>query len=441
MLGGLMLGSDSWFDVSELLEAEDFYFPEHRQIFEAMLEQDRESKPIDTLTLADVLIVHGKLESAGGVDYLGDLAANARGTANLRHYAEIVRDRAVLRKLISAGNKIIDNCYNTEGAPVEEILDLSEQRIFGIAEERPQNKGPEKINPILEGAFTRIEELAKAGNNLIGLASPFGELDRITSGWQQSDMIVLAARPAMGKTAFALNLVEHAILNQEFPVLVFSLEMSSQSLILRLLSSVGRINQKHLRRGTLSKEELTKFRGAMSKLKDKPLYIDDSLGISPTEMRARARRVAKERGGRIGMIVVDYLQLMYLKGFREGRVAEISEISRSMKVMAREFDCPVIALSQLNREVDKRKDRRPQISDLRESGAIEQDADLILFLYREAAYLKEDEIKSEEQRGASEVIIGKHRNGETGSVDLFFRNEFTRFENLAKKDDRSKYYR
>ena len=435
VLGGLMLDSNAWYDVSDVLQLEDFYFPEHRQVFEAIVEQDKQSKPIDVLTLADALIARGKLDAAGGADYLGDLAENARGTANLRHYAEIVRDRAVLRSLISAGNKIIDTCYNTEGAPVEDILDQAERRIFGIAEDRPQNTGPEKINPILDAAFNRIEELAQAGNNLIGLASPFSELDKLTSGWQKSDMIVLAARPAMGKTAFALNLVEHAIMHQELPVLVFSLEMSSQSLILRLLSSVGRINQKNLRRGTLSKEELTNFRGAMSILKDKPLYIDDSLGISPTEMRARARRVAKERGGRIGMIVVDYLQLMYLKGFKEGRVAEISEISRSMKVMAREFDCPVVALSQLNREVDKRKDRRPQISDLRESGAIEQDADLILFLYREAAYMKEDDIKTEEQRGASEVIIGKHRNGETGSVNLFFRNEFTRFENLAKRDD------
>lgn len=437
VLGGLMLDAESWFEVADLLLAEDFYFPEHRQIFEAMLEQDKESKPIDTLALADVLISRGKLEAAGGADYLGDLSENARGTANLRHYAEIVHDRAVLRKLISAGNKIIDNCFNTEGAPVAEILDQAEQRIFGIANERPKDKGPEALNPLLGEAMDRIEELRTSGSDLTGMASGFIDLDRITSGWQKSDLIVVAGRPSMGKTAFAMNAVEHAILHQDLPVLVFSLEMPAQSLVFRMLSSVGRIDHSKIRVGKLSADELSKLEGTMRRLKDKPLYIDDASGLSPTDMRARARRISQRHDGKLGLIVVDYLQLMHLKGTTENRVGEISEISRSMKLMAREFECPVMALSQLNRGLEQRPNKRPIMSDLRESGAIEQDADLIVFLYREEVYKKED--TREEDKGVAEVIVGKHRNGEIGTVKLSFLHNLTKFENLARQDDFSRY--
>lgn len=437
VLGGLMLVGESWFEASDLLLAEDFYFPEHRQIFEAMLEQDRESKPIDTLTLAELLISKGKLESAGGADYLADLAENARGTANMRHYAEIVHDRAVLRKLISAGNKIIDNCYNTEGAPVAEILDQSEQRIFGIANERRKDEGPVVLNPLLGEAMDRIEELKTSGSDLTGMASGFSDLDRITSGWQKSDLIVVAGRPSMGKTAFAMNAVEHAILHQDLPVLVFSLEMPAQSLVFRMLSSVGRIDHSKIRVGKLSAEDVSKLDGTMRRLKDKPLYIDDASGLSPTDMRARARRISQQHDGKLGLIVVDYLQLMHLRGTTENRVGEISEISRSMKLMAREFECPVMALSQLNRGLEQRPNKRPIMSDLRESGAIEQDADLIVFLYREEVYKKED--TKEEDKGVAEVIIGKHRNGEIGTVKLNFQHHLTRFVNLARQDDFSRY--
>lgn len=437
VLGGLMLDSESWFEVADLLLAEDFYFPEHRQIFEAMLEQDKESKPIDTLALADVLISRGKLEAAGGADYLGDLSENARGTANLRHYAEIVHDRAVLRKLISAGNKIIDNCFNTEGAPVADILDQAEQRIFGIANERPKDKGPEALNPLLGEAMDRIEELRTSGSDLTGMASGFIDLDRITSGWQKSDLIVVAGRPSMGKTAFAMNAVEHAILHQDLPVLVFSLEMPAQSLVFRMLSSVGRIDHSKIRVGKLSADELSKLDGTMRRLKDKPLYIDDASGLSPTDMRARARRISQRHDGKLGLVVVDYLQLMHLKGTTENRVGEISEISRSMKLMAREFECPVMALSQLNRGLEQRPNKRPIMSDLRESGAIEQDADLIVFLYREEVYKKED--TKDEDKGVAEVIVGKHRNGEIGTVKLSFLHNLTKFENLARQDDFSRY--
>ncbi|MDE0478680.1 MAG: replicative DNA helicase [Gammaproteobacteria bacterium] len=438
VLGGLMLVGESWFEASDLLLAEDFYFPEHRQIYEAMLEQDRDGKPIDTLTLAEVLISHGKLEAAGGADYLGDLAENARGTANLRHYAEIVHDRAVLRKLIGAGNKIIDNCYNTEGAPVAEILDQAEQRIFGIANERPKDKGPEALNPLLGKAMDRIEELRTSGSDLTGMSSGFVDLDRITSGWQKSDLIVVAGRPSMGKTAFAMNAVEHAILHQGLPVLVFSLEMPAQSLIFRMLSSVGRIDHSKIRVGKLSANELSKLDGTMRRLKDKPLYIDDASGLSPTDMRARARRICQQHDGELGLIVVDYLQLMHLSRTTENRVGEISEISRSMKLMAREFECPVMALSQLNRGLEQRPNKRPIMSDLRESGAIEQDADLIVFLYREEVYKKED--TKEEDKGVAEVIVGKHRNGEIGTVKLSFLHNLTKFENLARQDDFSRYH-
>ena len=437
VLGGLMLVGESWFEVSDLLLAEDFYFPEHRQIYEAMLEQDRDGKPIDTLTLAEVLISRGKLDAAGGADYLGDLAENARGTANLRHYAEIVHDRAVLRKLIGAGNKIVDNCFNTEGAPVAEILDQAERRIFGIANERLKDKGPEALNPLLSEAIQRIDELAKSGSDLTGMASGFIDLDRITSGWQKSDLIVVAGRPSMGKTAFAMNAVEHAILHQDLPVLVFSLEMPAQSLIFRMLSSVGRIDHSKIRVGKLTRDETSKLDQTMQRLKDKLLYIDDASGLSPTDMRARARRVSQQHNGKLGLIVVDYLQLMHLNRTTENRVGEISEISRSMKLMAREFECPVMALSQLNRGLEQRPNKRPIMSDLRESGAIEQDADLIVFLYREEVYKKED--TKEEDKGVAEVIVGKHRNGEIGTVKLSFMHNLTKFENLARQDDFSRY--
>ena len=437
VIGGLMLSGEAWYDTSEVIQPGDFYLPEHRQIYQAIEDLAKEGKPIDLIALADLLIARGKLEAAGGADYLGDLAENARGTANLRHYAEIVRDRAILRKLISAGNKIIDNCYNTEGAPVEDILDQAEKRIFGIADDRPKDKGPEALNPLLTEAADRIEELAASGTEHTGLPSGFIDLDRLTSGWQQSDLIVVAGRPSMGKTAFAMNAVEHAILHQDLPVLVFSLEMPAQSLVFRMISSVGRIDHSRIRVGKLTKEQWPKLKTTMAQLKDKPLYIDDSFGLSPTDMRARARRLCQAHDTGLGLIVVDYLQLMHLKGTSENRVGEISEISRSMKLMAREFECPVMALSQLNRGLEQRPNKRPIMSDLRESGAIEQDADLILFLYREEVYKKED--TKEEDKGIAEVIIGKHRNGEIGTVKLSFLHNLTKFENLAKQEDVYRY--
>ncbi len=426
VLGGLMLDNTEWDNLADVLLPEDFYRPEHQLIYQVMSQQSEVNNPIDVVTLVESLNSLNELDNAGGLDYLSELAGNARGTANIQHYADIIRDRAILRRIISAANKIADTGYNTGGKKVEEILDEAEQRIFNIADERPKDQGPVPINPLLTKAVDRIDELAGSDGSLTGLASGFKDLDEMTSGWQKSDLIIVAGRPSMGKTAFAMNLVEHAILHQEKPVLVFSLEMPAQSLIFRLLSSVGKIDQTKIRSGQLSEDDWPGFNNAVSKLKDRPLFIDDSAAITPMEMRSRARRIVREHG-ELAMVVVDYLQLMQIKGSSENRVAEISEISRSLKLLAREFECPVIALSQLNRGLEQRPNKRPQMSDLRESGAIEQDADVITFIYRDEVYNEDSADK-----GMAEIIIGKQRNGPIGMLRLSFVGRYTPFENYAQ---------
>ncbi len=431
VLGGLMLDNTEWDNISDVLMAEDFYRAEHQLIFRMMMRQSEANSPVDVVTLVEALNSLGELAASGGIDYLSELAGNARGTANIHAYAEIIRERAILRRLISVANNIADSGYNTGGKKSAEILDEAEQQVFNIADERPQNEGPVPINPLLTRAVDRIDELAGSDGDLTGLASGYKDLDEMTSGWQKSDLVIVAARPSMGKTAFAMNLVEHAILNDDKPVLVFSLEMPAESLIFRMLSSLGRIDQKKIRTGDIKDDEWTPFNDAVAKLKDKNLYIDDSAGVSPMEMRSRVRRIVREHGS-IGMIVVDYLQLMQIKGTSENRVNEISEISRSLKLLAREFECPVIALSQLNRGLEQRPNKRPVMSDLRESGAIEQDADVILFIYRDEVYNEDSPDK-----GIAEVNIGKQRNGPIGSIRLSFLGQYTRFENFAqpKYDD------
>ncbi len=426
VLGGLMLDNSEWDNVADVLLAGDFYRAEHQLIYKVMLGQSEANSPIDVVTLVEALNSLGELDNAGGIDYLSELAGNARGTANIQAYADIIRERAILRRLISVANGIADSGYNTGGKKAAEILDEAEQRVFNIADERPQDQGPVFINPLLTQAVDRIDELAGSDGGLTGLASGYKDLDEKTSGWQKSDLIIVAGRPSMGKTAFAMNLVEHAVLSTDQPVLVFSLEMPAESLIFRMLSSIGRIDQTKLRTGQLSDEDWPGFNEAVAKLKDRPLYIDDSAGVSPMEMRARARRIIREHGS-LGMIVVDYLQLMQLKGTSENRVNEISEISRSLKLLAREFECPVVALSQLNRGLEQRPNKRPVMSDLRESGAIEQDADVITFIYRDEVYNEDTPDK-----GIAEIIIGKQRNGPIGTVRLSFLGQFTRFENFAQ---------
>ncbi len=426
VLGGLMLDNSEWDNIADVLLPEDFYRAEHQLIYKMMMQQSEANSPIDVVTLVEALNSLGELATAGGIDYLSELAGNARGTANIQAYADIIRERAILRRLISVANGIADSGYNTGGKKAAAILDEAEQQVFNIADERPQDQGPVFINPLLAKAVDRIDELAGSDGDLTGLSSGYKDLDEMTSGWQKSDLVIVAGRPSMGKTAFAMNLVEHAILNGDHPALVFSLEMPAESLIFRLLSSIGKIDQSKLRTGNLSEDDWPGFNDAVGKLKDRPLFIDDSPGISPMEMRSRARRIVREHGA-IGMIVVDYLQLMQIKGTSENRVNEISEISRSLKLLAREFECPVIALSQLNRGLEQRPNKRPVMSDLRESGAIEQDADVITFIYRDEVYNEDSPDK-----GIAEIIIGKQRNGPIGTVRLSYLGHFTRFENFAQ---------
>lgn len=423
VLGGLMLDNTQWDNISDVLQPEDFYRGEHQLIFQVMTQQSEANSPIDVVTLVESLNSLNELASAGGLDYLSELAGNARGTANIVAYADIIRERAILRRLISVANGIADVGYNTGGKKSAEILDEAEQQVFNIADERPTDSGPVFVNPLLSKAVDRIDELAGLDGSLTGLTTGYTDLDEMTSGWQKSDLIIVAGRPSMGKTAFAMNLVENAIMKTEKPVLVFSLEMPAESLIFRMLSSIGRIDQTKIRRGDLAEEDWPGFNNAVAKLKDKPLFIDDSSGLSPMEMRSRARRIVREHG-QLGMVVIDYLQLMQIKGYGDNRVGEISEISRSLKMLAREFECPVIALSQLNRGLEQRPNKRPIMSDLRESGAIEQDADIISFIYRDEVYNEDSPDK-----GVAEVIIGKQRNGPIGTVRLAFLGQFTRFEN------------
>ncbi len=426
VLGGLMLDNAAWDDVSDVLIYSDFYRKEHGIIFQAMHKQQDAGKPIDLVTLAETLDHLNQLEAAGGVDYLGELASNTPSTANIMAYAHIIRERAILRRLIRTATEIADSAYNPEGRDSAELLDLAEQQVFKIADERPKDGGPQFINPLLQKGLDRLEELFNTQGNLTGITTGFKDLNNQTSGLQKSDLIIVAGRPSMGKTSFAMNMVENYLLGEEnpLPALVFSLEMPAESLVTRMLSSIGKVDQTRMRNGKLLEDDWPKLTNAINKLTGKPLYIDDTVGLNPTEMRARARRLAKDHHNKIGLIMVDYLQLMQLRGHSENRTGEISEISRSLKLMAREFECPVIALSQLNRSLEQRPNKRPVMSDLRESGAIEQDADVIIFVYRDEVYDEDTEHK-----GMAEIIIGKQRNGPIGTCNLSFIGKYTRFEN------------
>jgi len=425
VLGALMLDDQRWDSVSEVLLASDFYRREHRLIFEAMAAQSRASKPIDVITLSESLLAANQLQEAGGLEYLGELVTNTQSASNVVAYAQIIKERAVLRKLISVAHGIADSGYNPDGRSSAELLDAAEQAVYRIADERPSDGGPQAITPVLKSAVDRIEKLFESQGSITGVSTGFKDLDEMTSGLQPADLVIVAGRPSMGKTTFAMNLVETAVLQGGKPVLVFSLEMPAESLVIRMLSSLGRIDATRMRNGKLENEDWDKLSMAVAKLRNCPLYIDDSSGLSPSEMRARARRIVRERG-ELGMIMVDYLQLMQVKGSSENRTGEISEISRSLKLIAREFSCPVIALSQLNRSLEQRPNKRPVMSDLRESGAIEQDADVIMFVYRHEVYDPE----RVETKGCAEIIIGKQRNGPIGTVNLSFIGRHTRFENF-----------
>jgi replicative DNA helicase len=426
VLGGLLLSAEGWDSVAEVVVASDFYRTGHRLIFRQITQLAEASEPVDVITVADKLEARGELDTAGGLPYLAELAQNTPSASNIRAYAQVVRERACLRKLIEAAQDIAESGFNPEGRTSDELVDQAERRIMQIAEDGFKAGGPRDVNPLLQSALVRIEELFQSGGEITGLSTGFIELDRMTSGLQNSDLVIVAGRPSMGKTSFAMNLVEHAVLTQTKPILVFSMEMPADSLIIRMLASIGRIDSTRLRNGKLEQEDWPKLSAAVTKLKDVPLFIDDTPALTPTEVRSRARRVAREHGG-LGMIMVDYLQLMQVAGSSEGRTAEISEISRSLKAIAKEFKVPMVALSQLNRALEQRPNKRPVNSDLRESGAIEQDADVIMFIYRDEVYHEESEDK-----GVAEIIIGKQRNGPIGICRLAFLGQYTRFENLAR---------
>ncbi len=428
IIGGLLLDNERWDSVAEKVIAGDFYSRPHRLIFEAVKSVLEQGNPLDLITLSEFLEQREQLEDVGGFAYLADLAKNTPSAANISAYAEIVAERALVRNLIGVANEIADAGYDTQGRSSEELLDLAETKVFAIAEERTSaTDGPQLVDSILEKTLERIEILYKTPHNgLTGLDTGFTDLNGKTAGLQGSDLVIVAARPSMGKTTFAMNLCENVAMSQDKPVLIFSLEMPSEQLMMRMLASLSRVDQTKIRTGQLDDEDWGKISTTMGILMEKKnILIDDSSSLTPTELRSRARRAVREHGG-ISMIMVDYLQLMRVPSLSENRTLEIAEISRSLKALAKELNVPVVALSQLNRSLEQRADKRPVNSDLRESGSIEQDADLIMFIYRDEVYHPDSTLK-----GIAEIIIGKQRNGPIGSVRLTFQGRFSRFDNYA----------
>lgn len=428
VLGGLMLDNEAWDRVAEKVVEQDFYLRAHRFIFAAMSRLAEATQPIDIITVSENLEANLQLDDVGGFAYLGEIAKNTPSAANILAYAEIVRERAVVRDMISVAHDIADAGYDTQGRTSAELLDFAETKVFKIAEQRTNaNEGPEPINSILAKTIEKIDDLFRSPyDGVTGVSTGYVDLDKMTNGMQPSDLIIVAARPSMGKTTFAMNLCEHAAITSDKPVLIFSLEMPSEQIMMRMLASLGRIDQTKVRTGQLEDEDWARLSSAIELLNTKgKMYIDDGSGLTPTEVRSRARRVAREHGG-LSMIMVDYLQLMTVPGMSDNRTLEIAEISRSLKALAKELKVPVVALSQLNRSLEQRADKRPVNSDLRESGSIEQDADLIMFIYRDEVYNDDSPDK-----GTAEVIIGKQRNGPIGRVRLTFHGRYSRFDNYA----------
>lgn len=427
VLGGLMLDNRAWDQIADKLKESDFYRNEHRLIFREMGRLVEQAKPLDVLTVSEALRERHELEQAGGEVYLFELANNTPSVANISAYADIVRERSVLRQMISAANEIADSAFNAQGRSIIELLDAAERNVFSISEQGSRGSGPINVKEFLAKTMDKIDTMYHANSSITGVPTGYHDLDEMTSGLQSADLVILAGRPSMGKTGFAMNIAEHVVIKSRLPVLVFSMEMPGESLVMRMLSSLCRIDQLRIRSGKLADEDWPRISSTVSMLSEAPLFIDDTPALSPAEMRARARRLAKEQG-QLGLIVVDYLQLMQVPGYGENRTAEISEISRSLKALAKELKVPVIALSQLNRGLEQRADKRPVMSDLRESGAIEQDADLILFIYRDEVYNE-----NSPDKGTAEIIIAKQRNGPIGKVRLTFLGQFTCFENFIRQ--------
>ena len=428
VLGGLMLDNAPWDNVSERVTGEDFFSRPHRTIFSQMQRLLEQGRPIDLITLSEALETGGELENVGGFAYLAELSKNTPSAANINAYADIVRERAVIRDMISVANEIADAGYDPQGRSSEDLLDLAESRVFQIAENRAnKDEGPKGIEAILEETVEKIEKLyAQPHDGVTGVSSGYQDLDKKTAGLQPSDLIIVAARPSMGKTTFAMNLCENAAMTEEKPVLIFSLEMPGNQIMMRMLASLSRVDQTRIRTGQLDDEDWARISSTMGILLEKRnMYIDDSSGLTPTEVRSRARRIFREHGG-LSLIMIDYLQLMRVPSLSDNRTLEIAEISRSLKALAKELQVPVVALSQLNRSLEQRADKRPVNSDLRESGSIEQDADLIMFIYRDEVYHESSDLK-----GVAEIIIGKQRNGPIGTVRLTFNGQWSRFDNYA----------
>ncbi len=428
VLGGLLLDNAAWDRIADFINEHDFYRYDHRLIFHNIGRLISQAKPADVITVYEQLQVAGKAEEVGGLAYLNALAQNTPSAANIRRYAEIVRDRGVLRQMVTIADEISAGAFNPQGRDVRQLLDEAESKVFAIAEEGARGqKGFLEIQPLLTQVVERIDELYHRDNqsDITGIPTGFADLDRMTSGMQGGDLIIVAGRPSMGKTAFSLNIGEYVAVSHGLPVAVFSMEMAGTQLAMRMLGSVGRLDQHRLRTGRLLDEDWPKLTHAIQKMNDAQLFIDETPALNPMELRARSRRLARQCG-QLGLIIIDYLQLMSGSGGGENRATEISEISRSLKGLAKELNCPVIALSQLNRSLEQRPNKRPVMSDLRESGAIEQDADVILFIYRDQVYNPDSPDK-----GTAEIIIGKQRNGPIGTVRLTFLGEYTKFDNFT----------
>jgi replicative DNA helicase len=428
LLGALLLDNQAFDRVADLVTGEDFYRDDHRRLWRHIARLIEAGRPADVVTVSESVEASEDKDKTGGPAYLGALAQNTPSALNIRRYAELVRERAVQRRLAQVATGIAEEALNPGGKEVGQLLDEAESRIFQIAESGARrDQGLLEIKPVLAKVFERIDHLYHRDNqsDVTGVPTGYTRIDQMTSGLQSGDLVIIAARPSMGKTALALNIAEHVAVDNGLPVAIFSMEMSSTQLAMRMLGSIARVDQHKMRTGRLNDKEWGDLSDAMAKLHETPLFIDEGGALTALEVRARARRL-KRQYSKLGLIVIDYLQLMAATSQGENRATEISEISRSLKAMAKELDVPVVALSQLNRAVDQRPDRRPVMSDLRESGAIEQDADVIMFIYREVVY-KPD--LPEDQRGLAEVIIGKQRNGPIGTIKLTFLGQHTRFEN------------
>ncbi len=432
VLGSILLKSDLLGNVLEILQPADFYKESHKLIFQTMIDLFDRNEPQDLLTVSNLLINTNRIDKIGGASYLASLTSIVPVTANIASYARIIREKSILRKLIKVNTDIASRCYEEQN-DIDTLVDEAEQAIFDIAGSKGEANFT-AVKSIVPKAFAAVEQLYKRKELITGVPTGYSIIDKMTAGLQPSDLIILAARPSMGKTSFAMNIAQHAALVEKTGVAIFSLEMSKEQLVMRLLSSVGRIDSQKIRTGKLQSDDWPRLTRAVGMLSEAPMYIDDTPAISVLEMRAKVRRLAAQHD--IGLIIVDYLQLMRGRS-TENRTQEISDISRSLKALAKEHNVPVIALSQLNRSLESRTDKRPMMSDLRESGAIEQDADVICFIYRDEVYNKAED---NPEKGTAEIIIGKQRNGPTGKAKLAFINQFTMFENLSTFDDDGEPY-